>query len=115
MHVDDPWAVGTKQALHSTFEELGKEMLIRYKDVVQVGEKVQHLGDEYERTEKGWKQRPAKNYVKNTLEVVDMQNCNPSNVIGAENQTPLEQEEEKVDLDAEQSTLYRKVTGKCTF
>ena len=52
-----------------------------------------------------------KDYVKNTLAVVDMQNCNPSSVIGTENQTPLEQEEELKDLDAEQGTLYRKVTG----
>ena len=69
VHVDDPCACGSRQALHYVFAELSNVMLRRYTDVVQVGEKMEHLGDEYEKTERGWIQRPDKDYVKNTLNV----------------------------------------------
>ena len=82
VHVDDPCACGSREALHYVFAELSKVMLLRYTDVVQVGEKMKHLGDEYERTQRGWIRGPDKDYVKNTLKIVGMENCNPSNVIG---------------------------------
>ena len=53
VHVDDPWAVGPAAALRTTFHDLSKVMLLRYTDVVKVGERIKHLGDEYEKTVKG--------------------------------------------------------------
>ena len=87
-------------------------MLLRYTDVVKVGEKMKHLGDEYERTEKGWIQRPAKDYVRKTLSLMGMEKCNPACVLGSnETLTESELEEEKVELDAEGATTFRQVIG----
>ena len=77
---------------------------------------MKHLGDEYERTEKGWIQRPAKDYVHKTFALMGVENCNPSNVLGSNAKlTPSEQEEENVDLTPEGATTYRQLVGKCTF
>ena len=77
---------------------------------------MKHLGDEYERTEKGWIQRPAKDYVRKTLALMGMEKCSPSCVLGSnEKLTQSEQEEETVELDAERATTFRQVIGKCTF
>ena len=87
------------------FEELSKVMLLRYTDVVKVGETMKHPGDEYDRTEKGWIQRPAKDYVRKTLALMGMEKCNPSCVLGSnEKLTRSEQEEETVKLDADRAT-----------
>ena len=64
VHVDDLCAVGPRKALHFVFTELSKVMLLCYTDVVQIGETMKHVGDEYERTQRGWIQRPSKDYVK---------------------------------------------------
>ena len=102
--------------MHFVFAELSKVMLLRYDDVVKVGEKMKHLGDEYERTERGWIQRPDKDYVKNTLKIVGMEHCNPSNVVGAtEKLSPKELAEDQEELDAEKASQFRQVVGKCTF
>ena len=99
VHVDDPCAVGSKENLHYVFEELSKVMLLRYTDAVTVGETMKHLGDEYERTENAWIQRPAKDYVRRTLALMGMDKCNPSCVLGSNDKlTQSEQEEETVEL-----------------
>ena len=91
-------------------------MLLRYTDVVKVGEKMKHLGDEFERTHRGWIQRPSKDYVENTLNIVGMDKCKPSNVIGSDKDpTPSETEEEKVELEIEEAPLFWKVVGKSAF
>ena len=91
-------------------------MLLRYTDVVKVGEKMKHLGDEYERTEKGWIQRPAKDYVRKTLSLMGMEKCNPASVLGSnEKLTPEELEQEKIELEPDRATVFRQVIGKCIF
>ena len=116
VHVDDPCAVGSRENLHYVFEELSKVMLLRYTDVVQVGETMKHLGDEYERTVKGWIQRPAKDYVQKTLSLLSMENCNPSSIPGSDDKpTQAELEEENIELGSEDATTYQHCVGKCTF
>ena len=116
VHVDDPCAVGSKENLHNVFAELSKVMLLRYTDVVKVGEPMKHLGDDYKRTEKGWIQRPAKDYVRKTLSLMNMEKCNPASVLGSnEKLTEEELEQEKIELEPDRATVFRQVIGKCTF
>ena len=84
VHVDDPWAIGPRKELRKILADLSTVMLLRYTDVVKVGEKIKHLGDEYERTTKGWIQRPSPGYVEDTLRMADMGNCNASPTQGSE-------------------------------
>ena len=53
VHVDDPWAVGKATELYKIFEDLSRVMMLKFGEVVKIGQKFVHLGEEYERTHTG--------------------------------------------------------------